>query len=41
VLAGDLAQCLNESGRLRQATDEREDPVAVSRDALLRAAPEA
>ncbi len=41
VLAGDLAQCLNASGRLRRSAEEREDPVEVCRDALRRAAPQA
>lgn len=41
VLAGDIAQCLNESARLRADRSEQEDPVQVTLAALHRAAPEA
>ena len=41
VLAGDLAQCLNESKRLRAAPEEGDDAVAVTWAALRRVAPDA
>ena len=41
LLAGDVAQCLNASRRLRQDPDEQEDPLDVCWSALRRAAPQA
>ncbi|SEQ11655.1 S8 family peptidase [Microlunatus flavus] len=41
LLAGDVAQCLNASRRLRQDPDEQEDPLDVCWSSLRRAAPQA